>query len=643
MTDQTQTEAVETETHSFEAEVSRLLHLMVHAVYSNKEIFLRELISNAADACEKLRHTALTNPDLTRNDPTFKITLSADGKAGTLKVVDNGIGMTREELIDNLGTIARSGTRAFLDQLASSANGEDGSALIGQFGIGFYSAFMVADRVDVFSRRAGDAEAWRWSSDGMGSYEISPASEEDAPVRGTKIVLHLKEDEKSFADGVTIRRVVREYSSHVPVPIRMMTYNEEANAIDEEELTDGSALWLKPRSDITEEQYTEFYQHTAGQFDQPALTIHYRAEGRTEYNVLAFVPEHKPFDLFDPNRKGRVKLYVRRVFITDDAEIMPAYLRFVRGVVDSEDIPLNISREMLQDNPILNAISKGVTNRVLSELEKLADKEEDKFNSVWEAFGAVIKEGLYEDPERRDQLFKIVRFNSTKGENRTLAQYVADLKENQTAIYYALGDSKEAILASPQLEGYQARDVEVLLLSDAVDAFWVQTALGFDGKSFKSISQGAADLDLIEKPETEEDKAKSDEEKAKEKGDVAELVTFVKETLGDAVSDVRISSRLATSPVCIVAPDYGPDRRFEKLMRSQKGADIGMKPILEINPDHGLIRMLADQLKAASDKASVEDGARLLLDQALILDGEHPSNPADFAARLSKVMMAGLK
>ena len=355
------------------------------------------------------------------------------------------------------------------------------------------------------------------------------------------------------------------------------------------------------------------------------------------------MPEHKPFDLFDPNRKGRIKLYVRRVFITDEADVLPAYLRFVRGIVDSEDIPLNISREMLQDNPILNAISKGVTNRILSELEKLAKNEEEKFASVWEAFGPVIKEGLYEDPERRDQLFKLVRFNTTKGDNRTLKQYVEDLKENQTAIFYALGDSKEAILASPQLEGYQARDVEVLLLSDAVDAFWVQTALGFDGKSFKSISQGGADLDLIEKPESEEDKGKSEEEKAAEKGNVAELVAFVKETLGDAVSDVRISSRLASSPVCIVAPDYGPDRQLEKLMRSQKGAEIGMKPILEVNPDHGLIRILADQLKAASDKSGLEDGAHLLLDQALILDGEHPSNPADFATRLSKVMMAGIK
>ena len=642
MADQTHQAETETETHSFEAEVSRLLHLMVHAVYSNKEIFLRELISNGADACEKLRHEALTKPELTKEDPDFRITLSTDGEAGTMTVADNGIGMNKAELIDNLGTIARSGTRAFLDTLAQSGKGEDGSALIGQFGIGFYSAFMVADKVEVVSRRAGSDKVWRWVSDGSGSYELSPAAEEDAPARGTKIVLHLKEDEKDFADPVTIRRVVRDYSSHVPVPIRLMRKNDETDAIEADELTDGSALWTKSKSDITEEQYKEFYHYSSGQFDDPALTIHYRAEGRTEYTVLAFVPEQKPFDLFDPSRKGRIKLYVRRVFITDDAEILPAYLRFVRGIVDSEDIPLNISREMLQDNPILSAISKGVTNRILSELEKLARTDEEKFASVWDAFGPVIKEGLYEDPERRDQLFKIVRFDTTKGEKRTLAQYIEDLKENQTAIYYALGDSKEAILASPQLEGYQAREVEVLLLSDAVDAFWVQTALGFEGKSFKSISQGGADLDAIEKPAKDDDD-KSEEDKAKEKGSVAELVTFVKEVLGEEVSDVRVSSRLATSPVCIVAPEYGPDRQFEKLMRGQKGAQMGLKPVLEVNPDHGLILALASQLNAASDKSTLEDGARLLFDQALILDGEHPAHPAEFAARLSKVMMSGLK
>ena len=645
MSDQDTTQSHETETHSFEAEVSRLLHLMVHAVYSNKDIFLRELISNGADACEKLRHDALTHSDLIKDDPDFKITLSSDGEAGTLTISDNGIGMDKAELIDNLGTIARSGTRAFLDQLASQ-NGEgggDGSALIGQFGIGFYSAFMVADKVEVVSRRAGSDAAFRWVSDGHGSYEISLAGDEDALARGTRITLHLKEDAKSYADVMTIRRIVRDYSAHVPVPIRLLSLNEETNAPEEEELTDGSALWTKPKAEITEEQYKEFYQYSAGQFDDPALTIHYRAEGRTEYHVLAFVPANKPFDLFDPNRKGRIKLYVRRVFITDDAEILPAYLRFVRGIVDSEDIPLNISREMLQDNPILTAISKGVTNRVLSELEKLAKKDEEKFSAMWEAFGAVIKEGLYEDPERRDQLFKLVRFTTTKGEKRTLADYIEDLKENQTSIYYALGDSQEAILASPQLEGYQAREVEVLLLSDAVDAFWVQTALGFEGKGFKSISQGAADLDAIEKPASEGEEDKSAEDKTKEQGSVAELVAFVKETLGEAVSDVRISARLATSPVCIVAPDFGPDRQLEKLMRSQKGADMGLKPILEINPDHDLVRMLAGQLETVSDKASLEDGAHLLLDQALILDGEHPAHPADFATRLSKVMMAGLK
>lgn len=637
-TEAQKTDGQETETHSFEAEVSRLLHLMVHAVYSNKDIFLRELISNAADACEKLRYAALTGPELVKDDADFKITLSFDKEAGTLIVADNGIGMSKAELIDNLGTIARSGTRAFLDQLA---NNDDGSALIGQFGIGFYSAFMVADKVDVISRRAGENEAWCWTSDGAGSYTLSVAEDPDPLPRGTKIVLYLKDDEKSYADALSIRRIVRDYSMHVPVPVRLLQYNEESKSIDDEELTDGSALWLKSKGDVTDEQYKEFYQHCSGQFDDPAHVIHYHAEGRTDYRVLLFVPESKPFDLFDPSRKGRVKLYVRRVFITDDAEIMPAYLRFVRGIVDSEDIPLNISREMLQDNPVLNAVSKGVTNRILSELEKLADKEPEKYASIWTAFGAVIKEGLYEDPERRDQLFKLTRFNTTKGEGRTLSEYVADLKENQTAIYYALGDSKEAILASPQLEGYRLRDVEVLLLADPVDAFWVQTALGFDGKSFKSVSQGAADLEAIAKPEKPEDENKSVEEKAEEKSAVGELVSFVKEVLGEDVSDVRLSVRLDTSPVCLVAPEYGPDRQFEKLMRGQKGAEgLGLKPVLEINPDHKLILSLASQLTATANRDDLKDGAWLLLDQALILDGEHPKNPAEFALRLSRIMMA---
>ncbi len=618
------------EKHEFGAEVSRLLHLMVHAVYSNKDIFLRELVSNAADACEKLRHMALNDATIAGEAPGFQIEIDAEKDSGRLVITDNGIGMSHDELIDNLGTIARSGTKAFLDNLDGS---DASSALIGQFGVGFYSAFMVADLVHVTSRRAGSDEAWQWVSDGKGTYTVNAIALDDAPERGTRIELFLNEDNKAYAEEDTIRRIVREYSAHVPVPILL----KKDDADEPDQLADGTALWTRSKSDVTDEEYKEFYGHVSGQFDDPAVTVHYRAEGRHEYTVLLFVPGMKPFDLFDPDRKGRVKLYVRRVFITDDAGLLPAWLRFVRGVVDSEDLPLNISREMLQDNPILTSIRGAVTKRILSELEKLAKSDEESFLKIWDAFGPVIKEGLYEDPERRDAIFKLARFKTTKsGEGwRSLSDYVADLKENQTALYYATGTDVDAIRTSPHLEGYQARDVEVLLLSDPVDSFWVQTALGFEGKPFKSVTQGASDIESIAKDETDT----SDEDKAAE-GEMASLITEFKRILGDAVGDVRSSPRLATSAVCLVAPDFGPDKQFEKLMSQQQGLP-SMAPVLELNPSHALIRGLA-QKADAKDTALLEDAAPLLLGQARILDGEAPANPSDFVRRLGELMQKGL-
>ncbi|WP_321344444.1 molecular chaperone HtpG [Breoghania sp.] len=661
MNENTGTAEAAPQTHEFQAEVARLLHLMVHSVYSNKDIFLRELISNAADACERLRQRALTDPQLTEGDEGFRIRLETDKAAGTLTVSDNGTGMSREELIGNLGTIARSGTRAFLENLGEA---KDGQSLIGQFGVGFYSAFMVASEVDVVSRAAGSDEAWVWRSDGQGSFTVEPADLETAPARGTRVILHLAEDARSYAEAYEIERIVREYSAHVPVPIMLATEapaeEEEADAtnsedkpekpeadaapkIVEREIADGSALWARSKSDVSEDEYKEFYNHVSRQFDDPAVTLHYRAEGRHEYSVLLFVPSMTPFDLFDPDRKGRVKLYVRRVFIADDVDLLPAYMRFVRGVVDSQDLPLNLSREMLQSNPVLEAIRKGVTNRVLSELQKLADNDAEKYIRIWETFGPVIKEGLYEDFERRDKLLALTRFKTTRSGDswRTLAEYVADLKENQTQIFYAIGDNEAAVKASPQLEGYRARDVEVLLLSDPVDAFWVQVALGYDGKPFRSITQGAADLDAIPMPE-EADKKDTDE--ADTKADVAALVAYVKETLGDSVSDVRISSRLAESPVCLVAPEGGPDRQFEKLMSRRDGApgDAGSKPVLEVNPRHALVKALADHLGDAAANSFTEDASWLLFDQARILDGERPADPAAFAGRLARVMEKGL-
>jgi molecular chaperone HtpG len=615
------------ETLSFEAEVSKLLSLMVHAVYSNRDVFLRELVSNAADACEKLRVTALDRPELLAGDPDFRIVLIPDRTAGSLAVEDNGIGMDRGELIANLGTIAHSGTRAFLEGLA---RGAEGSALIGQFGVGFYSAFMVASSVEVVSRKAGSAEAWRWTSDGEGAFSIEPAGLDEAPARGTRVLLRLMDDAKTYAEQATIERVVAEYSAHVPVPILL----ELGGGAARKSLADGSALWRKPKASVGAAEYAEFYGHVSHQYDEPALTIHYRAEGRHEYSVLLFIPSTKPFDLFDPSRRGRIKLYVRRVFITDEAAILPPWLRFVRGVIDSEDLPLNISREMLQKNPILESIGRGVTSRILADLDKLAEEDRERFEKVWEAFGPVIKEGLYEDAERRDAIYRIARFRTSTGGDawRSLADYVAALRPNQTAIFYALGDDRKAILASPQLEGFARRGIEVLLLSDPVDAFWVRTALGYDGKPFRSVTQGAADLDKIPLA----DGAEATE--AAPESAVATLAARFKQALGEKVSLVRPSARLTASPVCLVAPDLGPDRQLERILSAHDQLKSRTAPVLELNPTHPLIKALAAKAVAGGAGESLDDAAVLLFGEARILDGEPPEDPADFAARVGRLI-----
>jgi molecular chaperone HtpG len=436
-------------TQSFEADVSRLLHLMVHSVYSDREIFVRELVSNAADACEKLRYEAIAKPELIDRGGPFAIRIALDPEAKTLTISDNGVGMDREDLTQGLGTIARSGTKAFLDKLAADEASKEASALIGQFGIGFYSAFMVADEVVVETRPAGGDAAWRWSSDGKGSFTIAPLALEVAPERGTRVILHLNDASHDFSDAHRLERIVREHSGAVPVPIDLI----DKPGAEPRRIADGAAIWAKSKSDVTPEEYAEFYRGLSGQFDEPALTMHWRAEGRHEYTVLAFIPGSRPFDLFDPTRKGRNKLYVRRVLITENADILPGWLRFMRLVVDSADLPLNVSREMIQESAVFSAIRKGVTNRVVQELGKLAEAEPEKFAKIWEHFGAVIKEGLYEDPERRDGIFKIARFASTThpAGDRTLAQYVAGLRENQTAIYYLTGEDAKRLAPSSRV------------------------------------------------------------------------------------------------------------------------------------------------------------------------------------------------
>jgi molecular chaperone HtpG len=627
------------ESRPFEADVATLLQLMVHSVYSDKSVFLRELIANAADACERLRYEALADPALLGDDAKPRIVVALDAEANRLSVEDNGIGMSRDEMIEALGTIARSGTKAFLARIeaakleaAQASGGTEESALIGRFGVGFYSAFMVADRVEVISRRAGTDAAWRWSSEGKGTFEVSPVAEPEAPRRGTRVVLHLMADAKAYAERSTIERLVKAQSGHVPVPIAIA----DKPGAEPAELTDGAALWTKPKADITAADYTDFYRSLGGLFDEPALTIHFRAEGRQDYTTLFFVPGSRPFDLFDPDRTGRIKLYVRRVFITDDAEILPRYLRFVRGLVDSADLPLNVSREKIQESPLLAAIRKGATSRVLSELERLAEKDPQGYAKIWEAFGPVLKEGLYEDFERRDLLLKLARFKTTASDDwRSLKDYVAALKTNQTAIYYLAGDDIARLKSSPHLEGFRARGIEVLLLSDPVDTFWVTPGFGFDGKPFKSVTQGAADLALIARVDDKKETAPAAAEQVKA------FLAFVQATLGEAVAEVRASDRLTDSAVCLVAADSGPDRALERILAGAGRLKTASKPILEVNPQHALVVALAGL--GDDDSAFKEDAAHLLFDEARLLDGDKPGDAKLFSDRLARVLERGLR
>ena len=620
------------QTQAFAADVSRLLHLMTHSVYSDRDIFVRELISNAADGCEKLRYEAIAHPEWAADGAPFAIQIAVDADGKRLTFSDNGIGMSRDEMVDALGTIARSGTRAFLDKLGSEEKEKSGS-LIGQFGIGFYSAFMVADEVDVFSRRAGASEAWRWTSDGKGSFTIAAVTLDEAPEHGARVVLHLNPESEEYADSDKIERIVRQHSSAIAIPINIAGKPGE----ESKPLSEGAALWTKAKADITQDEYTDFYQTLSGQFDDPALTVHWRAEGRHEYSALAFVPGERPMDLFDPARKSRNKLYVRRVLIAENADLAPGWLRFVRFVVDSADLPLNVSREMIQQSAVFVAIKKGVTNRILQELTKLAEAEPEKFAKVWENFGAVLKEGLYEDPERRDAIYKIARFATTSAPEggRTLDAYVKDLRENQTAIFYLTGDDSKRLAASPQLEGFKARGVEVLLLADPVDSFWIGSAAGFDGKPFKSVSQGAADIKAIpllsgDKPAEEIDAA------------TASLLAYLKQTLEGEVADARISDRLTDSAACLVAPDFAPDRHLERLLSAHGRVAERTKPILEVNPRHPIVLSLVRRLRDTADRSLLDDTAWLLVDEARLMEGDAPRDAVAFATRLSRVMQKAL-
>lgn len=619
------------ETFTFQTEVSKLLDIVAHSLYTHKEIFLRELISNASDACDRLRYLALTEPDLIAGDSEFKIRLVVDKDAKTLSVVDNGIGLNRQELVDTIGTIARSGTQRFAAELSGDAKKD--VALIGQFGVGFYSAFMVADKVDVLTRKAGEEQAWLWSSDGKGAFTIDDATREE---RGTSVIVHLKSEAHEFLEEQRLRNVVKTYSDHIGFPI------EFGDADDAKTLNAASSLWTRPKKDITEEQYKEFYHHVGHAFDDPWLTLHNAVEGVLSYTSLLFIPSTPPFDLFQPERKGHVKLYVKRVFITDDCEgLLPPYLRFLRGVVDSEDLPLNISRETFQHDPRLAKMRSGLVKRVIDELAKKAEKAPDEYETFWGNFGAVFKEGLYEDFENRDRLLSLCRFHSTAGDGLTsLEAYVERMKDGQDTIYTISGEQLDGLRRSPQLEGFKAKGVEVLLLTDPIDEFWIPTVGTFQDKPFKSAAAAGADLSKIA-TEDSNDESKKDQQPA---AGMDKLIAAVKEALGETVKDVRTSERLTDSAVCLVAAEGDMDIYMERLLKQSQRLDSTMTTtrILELNPGHPLIRCLAAIAEGNGATDTLSDAAHLLLDQARIIEGETPSDPLAFSQRLASIMEKGL-
>ncbi len=492
-------------------------------------------------------------------------------------------------------------------------------------GVGFYSLFMVADRVSVISRRAGEGEAWKWSSDGKGSYRVVAVDLADAPARGTRVILHLMEDAKKYTSKWTVEKIIRDQSGHVPVPVRLV----EKEGAEPSQVSDGAALWTKQKSEISKEEYDDFYRSVSRQYEEPLANVHFRAEGRHEYTTLAFIPSAQPFDLFDPDRHGRMKLYVKRVFITDEAELLPRYLRFVRGIVDTSDLPLNISREMIQESPVLAAIKKGVTSRILSALEKMAEGEAETFSKIWDLFGAILKEGIYDDFERRAQLLKLARFRSTVSDEatRSLGDYLAGMKEGQSAIYYITGSSLDQLKSSPQLEGFRAKGIEVLLLTDGVDSFWPTNASDFEGKPFKSVTQGLADLKAVT------GEGSTDEEGRQASPEVTAFIDFARSTLGEEIADVRVSDRLTESPVCLVASEHGLDRQLEKLLQGAGRLQTASKPILEINAQSELVKSIA----SVGDQTFREDAAWLLLDEARILDGDKPTDPRAFADRQDRL------
>mgnify|MGYP000078288520 FL=1 len=632
MTNQTQTE-----TKAFQAEVKQLLQLMIHSLYSNKEIFLRELVSNASDACDKLRYEALANPSLFENDPELGLRILLDAEAKTITIADNGIGMTKEEAIAHLGTIAKSGTKEFFSALTGDAQKD--ANLIGQFGVGFYSSFIVADKVTVRSRKAGAPanEGVEWVSAGEGEYTVADI---DHPGRGTEVTLHLRAEQEDLLNGWKLREILRKYSDHIALPIRMAQekWDEDAKAMkptgEEETVNQASALWARPKSDVTEEEYKAFYQHVAHDYQEPLTWVHAKVEGRQEYTQLLYVPSQAPFDLWDRNARHGIKLYVKRVFIMDDAEqLMPTYMRFVRGVVDVADLPLNVSREILQESKDIEQIRSGCTKRVLGLLEELAENNVDKYTTFWNQFGQLLKEGVGEDQANQARIAKLLRFATTNTDspeqNVSLTEYVSRMKPGQNKIYYVTAETFQGAKNSPHLEIFRKKGIEVLLLSDRVDEWVVSHLRDFDGKSLQSVAKGGLDLGELE--DASEKQARAEAETS-----AKDLVERLQKALGDKLKEVRVTHRLTDSPACLVADEHDPGANLQRMLKMMGQNAPEIKPILEINPQHPMLKKME---LLPNEGGHFDDYASVLFDEALLAEGGQIEDPAGFVRKINRLML----
>ena len=625
--------------NQFEADTGKILDIVINSLYSEREIFLRELISNASDALDKRKYLSLTDKKIAGSSEAPEIKIEINNKEKTLTISDNGIGMNEEDLKSSLGTIARSGTKAFLEQISkNSKEKKSDMSMIGQFGVGFYASFMVADNVEVVSKKAGEEQAWKWFSDGKTGFNLEKSNKDNI---GTSITLSLKKDAKEFLGETRVQFIVRKYSDHISYPVKFLEIDKKDAEV--KTLNEASALWTRPTKEITEEQYQEFFSHIGAGYGKPLLTMHNNTEGTTSYTNLICIPSTRPFDLFNPDRKSSLKLYINRVFITDKCDaLIPSYLRFVKGLVDTQDIDLNVSREMLQNNPAVAKISKSLVGKIIRELKKVSEKNKEGYNNFWKEYGAVLKEGLYEDAERKDNLLDLCRFSTNESEDTiSLAQYLEKMPETQKDIYYIAAETNAQALASPHLEGFKSKNIPVLIMTDAIDQFWLPMIGSFKEKKFTSITQGQINLDDLD-AKTKDKKPNDKEEKEKQDKQFVDLIAQLKVVLGDQVKDIRLSSKLTDSPVCLVADDGDMDIAMEHLMAQRDTNYKGAPRILEINGDHLLIKNMKSLIEKKDNNDLVSDAGTLLFEQARLMEGKMPADPAQFSKIMNQFLLKAI-